>query len=117
LASRPVSSGDPFLFHKTTHRAAYESRAAEHPSFFDVLLVNEDGYVTEFTRGNVVAEFDGSAWTPPRKCGLLAGIFRGELLAEGRILERLLTPAQVRGASRLWLINSVREWVEVRLVE
>ena len=113
----PVSSVDPFLFHKTTHRAAYESRAAEHPSLFDVLLVNEDGYVTEFTRGNVVAEFDGSEWTPPRECGLLAGIFRGELLAEGRIQERLLTPAQVRGSSRLWLINSVREWVEVRLVE
>ncbi len=117
FASRPVSSGDPFLFHKTTHRAAYESRAAEHPDLFDVLLMNEDGYVTEFTRGNVVAEFDGSEWTPPRECGLLAGIFRGELLAEGRIQERLLTPAQVRGASRLWLINSVREWVEVRLVD
>jgi len=117
FASRPVSSGDPFLFHKTTHRAAYESRAAEYPSLFDVLLVNEDGYVTEFTRGNVVAEIDGSQWTPPRECGLLAGIFRGELLAEGRIQERLLTPAQVRGASHLWLINSVREWVEVRLVE
>ncbi len=117
FAARPVSSADPFLFHKTTHRAAYESRAAEHPDLFDVLLVNEDGYVTEFTRGNVVAEIDGTEWTPPRECGLLTGIFRGELLAEGRIEERLLTPAQVREASRLWLINSVREWVEVRLVE
>ena len=117
FASRPVSSGDPFLFHKTTHRAVYESRAAEHPDLFDVLLVNEDGYVTEFTRGNVVVEIDGWEWTPPRGCGLLAGIFRGELLAECRIQERLLTPAQVRGAPRLWLINSIREWVEVRLVE
>ena len=117
FASRPVSSDDPFLFHKTTHRVAYESRAAEHPDLFDVLLVNEDGHVTEFTRGNLVAEIDGSEWTPPRACGLLAGIFRGELLAEGRIQERLLTPTQVRGASHLWLINSVREWVEVRLVE
>tara|TARA_B100000953_G_C17946392_1_gene398574 strand:+ start:87 stop:404 length:318 start_codon:yes stop_codon:yes gene_type:complete len=105
------------LFHKTTHRVAYESRAAEHPDLFDVLLVNEDGYVTEFTRGNVVVEIDGSEWTPPRECGLLAGIFRGKLVAEGRIQERLLTPAQVRGASHLWLINSVREWVEVRLAE
>ena len=117
FASRPVSSGDPFLFHKTTHRVAYESRAAEHPDLFDVLLLNEDGFITEFTRGNVVAEIDGSEWTPPRECGLLAGIFRGELVAEGRIQERLLTPALVRGASHLWLINSVREWVEVRLVE
>jgi para-aminobenzoate synthetase/4-amino-4-deoxychorismate lyase len=117
FASRPVSSDDPFLFHKTTHRAVYESRAAESPDLFDVLLLNEDGYVTEFTRGNLVVEIEGSEWTPPRECGLLAGIFRGELLAEGRIQERLLTPTQVREASRLWFINSLREWVEVRLVE
>jgi para-aminobenzoate synthetase/4-amino-4-deoxychorismate lyase len=117
FAARPVSSDDPFLFHKTTHRAVYESRAAENPDLFDVLLLNEDGYVTEFTRGNLVVEIEGSEWTPPRECGLLAGIFRGELLAEGRIQERPLTPAQVRTASRLWFINSLREWVEVRLVE
>jgi len=117
FAARPVSSDDPFLFHKTTHRAVYESRAAENPDLFDVLLTNEDGYVTEFTRGNLVVEIEGSEWTPPRECGLLAGIFRGELLAEGRIQERPLTPAQVRAASRLWFINSLREWVEVRLVE
>ena len=117
FANRPVSSSDPFLFHKTTHRAAYESRAAEHSGLFDVILVNEDGYVTEFTRGNVVAEIEGAKWTPPWECGLLAGIFRGELLAEDRIQERLLTPTDVRGASRLWLINSVREWVGVRPVD
>ena len=116
FASRPVSSSDPFLFHKTTHRAAYESRAAEHPGVFDVLLVNEEGCVTEFTRGNVVAEIDGMAWTPPLHCGLLAGIFRAGLLAEGKVRERMLTPADVRRATRLWLVNSVREWVEVRLV-
>ncbi len=117
FAGRPVSSDDPFLFHKTTYRLVYESRAAEEPEVFDVLLVNQDAYVTEFTRGNLVAEIDGVEWTPPRECGLLAGVFRGELLAEGRLQERLLTPADVSKASRLWLINSVREWVEVRLVE
>ena len=116
FASRAVSSADLFLFHKTTHRAAYESRAAKHPDVFDVLLVNEEGYVTEFTRGNVVAEIDGVAWTPPRHCGLLAGVFRAGLLAEGKVRERMLTRADVRRAPRLWLVNSVREWVEARLV-
>jgi para-aminobenzoate synthetase/4-amino-4-deoxychorismate lyase len=116
FASRPVCSADPFLFHKTTHRGAYESRAAEHPDVFDVLLINEKGSVTEFTRGNVVAEIDGVAWTPPRRCGLLAGVFRAELLAEGKVQERVLTPADVRRAPHLWLVNSVREWVEVRFV-
>ncbi len=117
LSKRPVSSRDPFLFHKTTHRSVYESRAAEHPDAFDVLLVNENGFITEFTRGNVVAEMEGVAYTPPRACGLLAGVFRGALLEKGEIQERRLTTDQIIGASRLWLINSVREWVEVRLVE
>lgn len=116
FARRPVRSADPFLFHKTTHRATYESRAAEHPDFFDVLLVNEEGHVTEFTLGNVVAEIDGVAWTPPQHCGLLAGVFRGSLLAEGKIRERTLTVADMNRATHLWLVNSVREWVEVRLV-
>ena len=116
FASSPVSSADPFLFHKTTNRAAYESRAAEHPDVFDVLLVNEENHVTEFTRGNVVAEIDGMAWTPPRHCGLLAGVFRAELLAEGKVQERMLTPADVCRACHLWLVNSVREWVEVEIV-
>ena len=116
FASAPVASTDVFLFHKTTHRSVYESRAAEHPECFDVLLVNEDGYLTEFTRGNLVAEIDGVAWTPPRHCGLLGGVFRAELLSQGRLQERCLTPADVRHASRVWLINSVREWVEIEVV-
>jgi len=61
FSSASVASTDVFLFHKTTHRVVYESRAAEHPECFDVLLVNEDGCVTEFTRGNLVAEIDGVA--------------------------------------------------------
>ena len=117
LSANPVFSRYPFLFHKTTHRSVYESRAAEHPDVFDVLLMNEEGFITEFTRGNLVAEIGGVLCTPPRECGLLAGIFRGELLAEGEIQERPVTIGEVREASRLWLINSVREWVEVRLVE
>ena len=116
FAAGPVDSSDVFLFHKTTHRDVYESRAAEHPGLFDVLLTNEDGYVTEFTRGNLAVEIDGVVWTPPLDCGLLGGIFRDELLADGRLRERRLTPGDVTGASRVWLINSVREWVEIELV-
>jgi len=115
-AGSPVDSSDVFLFHKTTNREVYESRAVEHPGLFDVLLVNEDGYVTEFTRGNAAAEIDGVVWTPPRECGLLAGVFRNELLAGGGLSERRLTPADVISASRVWLINSVREWVEIDLI-
>jgi para-aminobenzoate synthetase/4-amino-4-deoxychorismate lyase len=113
LADSPVSSQDRFLFHKTTNRAVYEQHRAAHPDAFDVLLWNERGELTEFTVGNLVVEIDGRCWTPPVECGLLAGVFREELVDTGRIGERVLTRDNLHEATRVWLVNSLREWVEV----
>lgn len=115
LASTPVSRRDPFMFHKTTRRAVYDQHRAAHADVLDVLLWNEDDEITEFTIGNVVVEFGGQRWTPPRTAGLLAGIFREELIEAGEVHERTITRADLRGATRMWLVNSLREWVEVRL--
>jgi para-aminobenzoate synthetase/4-amino-4-deoxychorismate lyase len=117
FATRPVNANDPFLHHKTTARGVCEERLAERPDAWDVLLVNENGEVTEFTRGNVVIESGGRHWTPPREAGLLAGTFRAELLEAGRIAERTIRPADVQRADRVWLINSVRGRLPVRLLD
>jgi para-aminobenzoate synthetase/4-amino-4-deoxychorismate lyase len=117
IAHEPVSSEDRFLFHKNTNRSVYDSRRQERPDVIDVLLVNENGHVTEFTLGNVVAEMNGIRWTPYLTAGLLAGTYREELLERGVIRERTLTVEDVRKASRLWLINSVREWTPVILTD
>ncbi|HET7559289.1 MAG TPA: aminodeoxychorismate synthase component I [Limnochordia bacterium] len=114
-AATPVDSRDVFLFHKTTHRLAYERRKAERPDAFDVLLWNEAGEATEFSIGNLVVELDGALVTPPVGCGLLAGVMRATLLAAGEVQERRLSVADVHRAGRLWLINSVRGWVRVEL--
>jgi para-aminobenzoate synthetase/4-amino-4-deoxychorismate lyase len=82
-----------------------------------VLLWNRRGEATESTIGNIVVEIDGRRWTPPVSSGLLAGTFRGELLDAGIVAERVLARADVEGAPRLWLVNSVREWVEAVLVK
>lgn len=110
-----VSRGDRFLFHKTTRRDAYDLPRRERPDVFDVLLSNEEGEVTEFTIGNLVLEVDGERVTPARGCGLLAGVFREGLLARGEACERIVRPADVVRARRLWLVNAVRGWVPVRL--
>jgi para-aminobenzoate synthetase/4-amino-4-deoxychorismate lyase len=115
LARTPVSRHDLFLHHKTTNRAVYKARLAERSGLSDVLLWNEAGELTEFSRGNLVIELDGVRWTPPRECGLLAGIFRAELLGRGEIRERVLREPDLLRASRVWLINSLREWVPVRV--
>ena len=116
FASTAIDSQDPFLANKTTNRVVYDAARRARPDVDDVMLWNERGEVTEATIANVVVEMDGGRYTPPLACGLLGGIFRGELLAAGQLRERVLTRADVSGASRVWLINSVREWVEAVLV-
>ena len=116
FASDPVDSLDPFLANKTTHREVYDSARRAHPDMDDVILSNERGEITEGTRANVVVEIDGVRYTPPLASGLLGGAFRGELIASGDIQERLLTRADLTKSSRLWLINSVREWIDAVLV-
>jgi para-aminobenzoate synthetase/4-amino-4-deoxychorismate lyase len=116
FASQPVDSGDPFLANKTTNRGLYDAARRARPDVDDVILSNERGEITEATLANVVAELDGVRYTPPVESGLLGGTFRGELLASGQVRERVLTRDDMTRASRLWLINSVREWIDAILV-
>lgn len=115
FATEPVDSRDVFLFHKTTHREMYESRRM--PDCDEVILSNERGEVTECCIGNLVVVLDGERVTPPVSCGLLAGTFREELLAQGKVSERILMPSDVRRADALYMVNAVREWVPLTLVE
>jgi para-aminobenzoate synthetase / 4-amino-4-deoxychorismate lyase len=117
LARTPVERREPFLYHKTTRRGLYESRRAERPDADDLLLWNEEGELTEFTTGNLVLEIGGRRWTPPRECGLLAGTLRGALLRRGEVSERVLTREDLARASRCWLVNGVRGWVEAAFAE
>ena len=118
LAAAPMDTNDVFLYHKTTNRQQYEAqlRAAEPHGVDDVLLWNEQGELTEFTKGNVVVELGGVKWTPPRACGLLQGTFAEELLARGEIHAKRLPKSCLDVASKIWFINSVRGWAEVALV-
>jgi para-aminobenzoate synthetase / 4-amino-4-deoxychorismate lyase len=117
LAEESLDKNNLFLYHKTTNRKVYSSFQMKKPSgVFDILLWNEDGEITEFTNGNVVLEIDGGLWTPPVKSGLLAGTFREWLLKSGEIQERILTRSDLKKSTKIWFINSVRKWVEVKLV-
>jgi len=116
LAPEPVASDDPFLRVKTTRREVYERARSARPDLDDVLLWNERGEVTESTIANVVAEAGGLRVTPPLACGLLPGVFRATLLEAGEIQERVITKSDLAGVTRLWLVNSLREWIPASLV-
>ncbi len=117
VASHPIDSNNPLLYHKTTHREIYERASANAPVGGDVILWNERGEVTESSIANLVAEIDGVLVTPPVACGLLPGTFRQDLLDRGRITERIITVDELKAAPRLFLINSVRGWMPARLAE
>lgn len=117
LADRPFHF-TALMAHKTTDRRAYEEAcagAAADPGCFDVLLWNEQGELTEFTRGNLVVERDGRKFTPPLACGVLPGVLRQSLCDSGALEEKCLAVADLGSADRLWFINSVRGWVPVKM--
>src|SRR5215217_8240908 len=108
LASQAVNSSDRFLFHKTTRRDFYNAELASRPDCDDIIFWNERGEITESSIANVVLSLDGQLFTPPVESGLLAGTFRNELLAEGKIKERAITISELENAKVIYLINSVR---------
>lgn len=115
LAKEPVDSQERFLFHKTTHRAVYESAKADFPDYDDVILWNERGEVTESCVANVVVRIGENLLTPPVACGLLAGTFRESLLKSGEIQEAVISINALKHADEIFLINSVRKWQQVNV--
>jgi para-aminobenzoate synthetase / 4-amino-4-deoxychorismate lyase len=115
LAPDPIDPADVFLYHKTTRREVYEAARAARPGADAVILWNPDREVTEGTEANLVALIDGRKVTPPVECGLLAGTFRADLLARGEIVEARIPMDALRRAERVWLVNSVRGWMDLVL--
>jgi para-aminobenzoate synthetase/4-amino-4-deoxychorismate lyase len=111
LATEPIDSANRLFFHKTTSRSFYSSQLDARPDCDDVVFWNELGEVTESSIANVVLPTDGKLFTPPVSAGLLAGTFRDQLLAEGKILERTITIEELSEAPEFFLINSVHKWM------
>lgn len=112
LADRPMPTRGPraeYLAHKTTRRELY---AVDKPAdAFDVMLWNEAGELTECSFGNLAVQLDSQWLTPPLDSGLLPGVLRAELLAQGRIKEARLTRDDLARAEGLAFFNSLRGWL------
>ena len=107
----------PVIRHKTTHRAHYDRlRRQAGPDCDDVICHNSRGELTECTRGNLALRIDGEWLTPAESSGLLPGTLRAELLARGRLRERLLMVDDLARAEELAFLNTLRGWCPARLV-
>lgn len=116
IADKIVNSRNFYLYHKTTNKhLIYNDLSKGYSQYYDLIFINERGEITESTIANIVIEKDGQRYTPPVESGLLPGTFRAHLLKRGLIREKVLLPEDLCGADRIFLINSVRKWVEVSL--
>ncbi|WP_137917911.1 aminodeoxychorismate synthase component I [Hydrogenophaga sp. 2FB] len=114
LARQPFASAhSAFVRHKITRRAAYEAAERVMPGAFDTLLWNDDGELTECTRGNVALRFEGEeGWvTPALDCGLLPGIGRQVALDEGRVREAVVPINALAQVREIAFFNSLRGWL------
>jgi para-aminobenzoate synthetase/4-amino-4-deoxychorismate lyase len=115
---------DSFFRHKTTRRDAYAAayRMAQSAGADEALLLNTHGDVTEGSRTNLFADIGGRLVTPPVASGLLGGVYRAYVLAEGApggrpAAEAVLRPADVLRADALYVCNAVRGWQRAVLTE
>lgn len=115
LAAGPVRSGDLALRIKSNRRWLYDQQL-RLAGTDEVLLWNERQELTEFCQGNLVLELGGTHVTPPLSSGLLPGTFREHLLHAGELVERVVSMDDLLRATRIWRINSVRGWQDVRLL-
>lgn len=116
LAKEPIDKTSVFVYHKTTQRDIYDYFKAQVANVADVLMWNDKQEITEFTIGNIVVELDGNLITPPISSGVLPGTFREKLLDQGEISEQTIYLDDIKNCTKLWLINSVRQWVPVELI-
>ncbi|MEL6877783.1 MAG: aminodeoxychorismate synthase component I, partial [Pseudomonadota bacterium] len=112
----PLDPSDWRLSHKSSDRSFYEDAlsTAKSTGADEVLLVREDGLVTEGSFTNILVEGeDGSYLTPPASLGLLPGILRESLLEQGQAHEAELTLDDLQNG--FWLGNALRGLMKAQL--
>ncbi len=119
FSSHEINAQGPWLFHKTTMRPWYDAeyKRAREEGLIDVLFCNSTGEVTEGCISNVIIYRDGRYLTPPVASGLLPGVMRAHLLADHHVplVEKVLTRDDVMNAGALFICNSVRGVVRVKM--
>ncbi len=104
LAPARLSSADPWLTVKSTHRPAYDGARAALPAGLDeVLFLNERDEVCDGSITTVFFDRGQGMRTPPLASGLLPGVLRAELA----VPEEVLQAGELSHVS-LWVGNALR---------
>ena len=108
----PVRSDDIRLRYKTTARAFLEE-ARKAGGAFETVFVDPEGRLTEGSFTNLFVERDGMLVTPPLSRGLLPGLLRARLIADGKAVEGDLTVDELKDGFLIG--NNVRGLIRAKL--
>ena len=115
VSARRVDSSDVFLYHKTSRRKFFDAGLAEARAkgFDEVFFLNENDELTEGSISNIFLRKNGVWLTPAVECGLLAGIWRAEMLRKLCAREAHLHLRDFEEADKILCGNSLRGSGEV----
>lgn len=93
-------------------------KEAKEKNFFDAIMLNKQGYITEGTTFNFWIVKDNKVFTPPMNSGILKGITRDktfEILKEQGLAfeEKLFTAEEALAADEAFITSSTKEIVPV----
>ncbi|WP_420496400.1 aminodeoxychorismate synthase component I [Macrococcus psychrotolerans] len=109
-----VQGEERFYQHKTSVRTHYTQPEQE-------LALYYDRYLLEFNIGNLVYKINDNYYTPSAQQYILEGCMKQQLLDEGKVSEQDITIEEfiemyASGRLTVYMINSLREWSEVKII-
>jgi para-aminobenzoate synthetase/4-amino-4-deoxychorismate lyase len=108
LASTRFDPANRLLYHKTSCRDLYGAEKEKRPDCSELLFLNSRGELAEGSYNNIVLRLAGRLVTPPMESGLLPGVMRAELIAQGEVVEQTVYPQDLLAADEILLVNSRR---------
>ncbi len=117
VASERISSDDPWLGVKTSHRAVYDRARTQLPDGVDeMIFLNERDEVCEGTITNIFVHKGSDLLTPPLASGVLPGIYRDMLVNGDTSPAREAVLHLPDLAGDFFVANSLRGKIEAKLV-
>ncbi|WP_242128807.1 aminotransferase class IV [Sphingobium sp. Sx8-8] len=110
---RNALASDPRLAHKTTDRSIYRD-ALKRGGTYEVVMTDEEGYLTEGSFSSIFVERGDKLLTPPLSRGLLPGVLRRSLIDMGEAIEQDLRPRDLEKG--FFIGNAARGMVAASLV-
>ena len=112
-AKQRLTSTDPWLQMKSSHRPAYDAARAALPADLDeVILLNERGEVCDGSITTVFFDRGQGMRTPPLTSGLLPGVLRAQIGCPEEVLRGDQLPHV-----RLWVGNSLRGLIPAQWIQ